>query len=204
VSLALAVTVRPLVEILDATIWKNKWSAAIPLMQVFAIAAPVRMFSDVVSAALASRGDFRRSAWLTLAEGAWLMLSAGVAVALVGADLAWLAVIIGSAQVAFSIASSVRLLRGFGIAPAPFVAAFLPPWLGAVAAAGAAAAALAIVPNAAPIVRLLLGAVVFGAAFLVIARQWLRPSLEELIRVMPARAGRWFERALLLRGVAAA
>jgi O-antigen/teichoic acid export membrane protein len=198
-SLGLAVIVRPMVEFLDDVIWNHKWSAAIPLMQIFAVAAPVRMFSDVLTASLSARGEFRRSALLTFAEGLWLMLSAAAAFALAGDNLAQLAAVIAASQVVFSVGASVLTLRQFGIGPKAFFAAFSPSWLVSLAAAAVALGALAALPaETGNIAKIAVGGAVFTASFLALARTLLRHDLDELTRVMPGPVGRIIHRVLLL------
>lgn len=198
-SLGLAVIVRPMVEFLDVVIWNHKWSSAIPLMQVFAVAAPVRMFSDVLTASLSARGEFRRSALLTFAEGLWLMASAAAAYALAGSHMAQLAAVIAIGQVAFSVGASILMLRHFGIGPAAFCAAFAPSWFASLGAAAIAFGVLAALPNSTEnLVRIVIGGTVFTAAFLTFARTLLQRDLVELTRVMPGPVGRIIQRALLL------
>lgn len=205
VSLGLAVTVRPLVELLDAWIWNHKWSSAIPLMQIFAAAAPVRMFSDLLTASFSSRGEFRRSALITLGEGFWLMASAAIAYASVGDNLTGLACIIAVGQIGFSVGISAVMLRQFGIQPVSFFRAFLPSWLVSLVAACIAAFAVGVLPVGVDNLAKLMvaGASVFFA-FMAMARLFLRHDLEELIRVMPGPVGRLIQRALLLSRPAAA
>jgi PST family polysaccharide transporter len=199
VSLGLAVTIGPLVEILDSTIWRNKWSVAIPLMQIFAVAAPLRMFSDIVTASLSAQGNFRGSATLMLAEGIWLMASAGLAVAIFGADITGIALVVAVAQAIFSMSASVFILRRFDIGAGAFFGAFAGTWLTSVAAAALAAGAIHLLAgDAAPIVRLATGAAVFTVAFIAMARILLRGNVDELIRVAPRRAAKVLQRVLLL------
>jgi PST family polysaccharide transporter len=199
-SLALTVISRPGIAILDAVIWNNKWSAVIPLMQIFAVTAPIRMFSDVMTAALSSRGEFRGSALLLLAEGIWVMLAAALAVAIYGpSDLTGIALVVAICQAIFSIGSTSIVLRRFGISPQSFFGAFLPAWLTAVAAAALAAGAQHLFTSEAhQLTRLTVGAVAFAAAFVTMTRIFLRSDLDELSRVMPGRAAKIMQRALLL------
>ena len=199
VSLALAIGIEPMITFLDSWLWKGKWSAAIPLMQILAVAAPVRMFSDVVNAALASRGRFRASAGLTLVEGLWLMASAFLSVVLFGENLAGIAAVIAISQVLFSILANMLMLRGFGIAGKEFLAAVLPAWLiavGSAAVATLASAAAGLTRES--LTSLAISAPVFVVAFAALARRVLRTDLEDLIRVMPAALGGLTRRALML------
>lgn len=198
-SLGLAVIVRPMVEFLDAIIWNHKWASAIPLMQVFAVAAPVRMFSDVLTASLSARGEFRRSAILTFAEGLWLMSSAAAAFALAGDNMAQLAALIAASQVVFSVGASALTLRQFGIGLRAFFGAFVPSWLVSLGAAAFAFGALAVLPvETGNLAKIAIGGAAFTASFLVLARTLLRHDLDELTRVMPGPVGRIIHRALLL------
>lgn len=199
VSLGLAVTIGPLVAILDSTIWRDKWSVAIPLMQIFAVAAPLRMFSDVVTASLSARGQFRESATLMLAEGLWLMMSAGLGVAIFGANITGIALVVAIAQAVFSMSSSVVILRRFEIGAGAFFGAFAGTWLTSAAAAAVAAGAIYLLPgDARHVVRLATGAAVFTAAFIAMARIFLRANVDELIRVSPKRVAKVVQRVLVL------
>ena len=172
-SLVLAATIRPL----EVVLWNEKWAAAVPLMQVFAVTAPLRMFSDVMLAALSGRGQFRGGALLTLAEGLWSMVLSWVIVTVVGcepSDLTFVATLIAVSHVSFSVVSSLLISRTFAISPGSFLAAILPAWLASLAAAAAAAGTAAmLVESFGPLVTFLTGVVVFGVAFTVIARDVL-------------------------------
>lgn len=199
VSLGLAVTVRPIVEMLDESIWNHKWASAIPLMQIFAAAAPVRMFTDLLTASLSSRGEFRKSALVTFGEGLWLMIAAATAYAAVGGSLTALAACIAGAQTIFSVGLCAIMLRQFGIGPLLFFRAFLPSWLLSLASAAVAAGALSLLPaSSGDPVKLAVAATAYALSFLGLARQLLRHDLDELSRVMPGPVGPAIRRVLLL------
>jgi O-antigen/teichoic acid export membrane protein len=199
VSLGLAVTIRPI----EMLFYNGKWAEAVPLMQILAVAAPIRMFSDILSAALSSKGEFNTTARLTLLEAIFLMLSAALSVWLFGENLTGIALVIAVTQAGFSIASSAYLLRRFGITPATFVASIMPAWLVSVAAAGIAAVATWTLPGRlSPLAVACLGGVIFSAVFLLFARIALRGDLDDLIRLAPQRVARIVQRTLRLRDAA--
>lgn len=199
VSVCLAVVVGPLVSILDDLVWNHKWSSTIGLMQVFAVTAPMRMFTDLLTAALSSQGKFRSSAIVYFYEGTWLVASAAFAVAIYGDNLTGLALVISVAQIVFSVVASIRLLGHFGITPKACMRSMFPAWIVALAAGACSVALLALLPSeSSRLVALAIGATAFGAAFLAIARIFLVADLVELAGLAPARVGRIFRTALLL------
>lgn len=200
VSLGLAVTIRPIEELL----YNGKWAEAVPLMQILAIAAPIRMFSDILSAALSSKGEFNTTARLTLLEAAFLMLSAAAAVGLFREDLTGIALVIALTQTSFSVASSAYLLRRFGITPKTFIASIMPAWLVSLAAAGCAAVATTSLPDRfPPLVVACASGAIFIIVFLLIARTVLRTDLDDLARLLPRRIARIVQRILWLNDAAA-
>lgn len=194
-SLALAVTIRPI----EMLFFGGKWAEAVPLMQILAVAAPIRMFSDILSAALSSKGEFNTTARLTLLEGLFLMASAALAVWLFGENLTGIALVIAVTQVGFSIASSAYLLRGFGISPVTFIASIMPAWLVSLVAAGIAAVATMTLPDGLPplVVACVSGAI-FSVVFLLIARIALRGDLDDLVKLVPRRVAAVVQRVLRL------
>jgi O-antigen/teichoic acid export membrane protein len=131
-SLVLVVIIEPL----EFLIWKQKWAAVVPLMQIFAIAAPLRSLSTVLHAVVMSRGQFRLVAMLTLLEGMTLVASAWLAVRLYGSNLTGLAAVIGSTQVLFAMVMGGILVRVWGIGVRAYLRALLPNWALATACAG--------------------------------------------------------------------
>ena len=199
VSVGLAVIASPLITILDDLVWNHRWLSTIGLIQVFAVTAPIRMFTELLTAALSSRGQFRGSAGLLLVEGVWLMISAALAVAISGSNLTGVAIVISVAQATFSIGSSIYLLRRFGIDWRKYVAAFLPGWLCALASGGCAAAALTLLPpDVSQYARLGVAGVSFTGAFAVLARLFLLNDLIEFSGLTPAALARWLRRLWLL------
>lgn len=199
VSVCLAVVVGPLVRILDEIVWNHKWSSTIGLMQVFAVTAPMRMFTDLLTAALSSQGKFRASAIVYFWEGAWLVASAAVAVAIYRDNLTGLALVVSIAQVVFSIGASIRLLGNFGINSKICMRSMFPAWIVALAAGACSVGSLALLPSdASQLIVLITGAAAFGVTFLAIARLFLVADLLELASLAPTRAGRIFRTALLL------
>ena len=196
-SMLIAVIIKPLEEL----VWHQKWIESVPLMQIFAIVSPILILTDVVHAALTSRGRFRLSAELTLLEGIWLMGSAWLAVTLAGeANLTAIAVWIFGLQVAYALVVSGWLLRSFEIPPVTFLKAFLPQWLVALAAAGVTAIVNRFLPAAAPpLVQILVLSASYLAAFAIGAWLMLRPELEELANVAPTRVATVLRKVLFLR-----
>lgn len=182
-SILLALTIRPL----EAFIWHLKWQDAVPLVQVFALVSPFLIFTDVVHAALTSRGRFRLSAALTLAEGLWLVASAWFAVQAAGNEnLTGVAMWIFGLQVTYAIVVSGWLLTWFEISPAQFVSAVLPQWLVGLASAAFATLTLRLLPaEPHPLIQIIVLTAVYLAAFAGGAFLMLRAELEELASVAP-------------------
>ena len=190
-SLALACVVRPTIEILDTYIWQGKWSAAIPLMQIFAVAAPVRMFSEVLNAGLSSRGKFGSAAKLMLLEGVLLMASAFLAVVIAGQNLVGIAAVIAVSQTLFSIAAGTWVLRDFSIRPLEFFSAFLPSSLVATLCGAAVIGATSLLPeSASPFVLIALRLALFAALFAVASLIALRGEFADLKSALPAGVAR--------------
>lgn len=186
-SLALACIVRPTIEFLDATIWNGKWTDAIPLMQILAIAAPVRMFTEVLNAALSSRGRFGAAARLMLLEGLLLMAAAALAVSLVGDQLTGIAAVIAVSQAVFSMGAGAWTLREFGISPSTFFTAFLPSWLIAIACgAFALVATLPLNEGASPFVIIALRLAAYAIAFGALAKLLLASEISDLMSSLPS------------------
>lgn len=182
-NMILAVTIGPLEEL----IWHQKWAGAVPLMQIFAIVSPILIFSDVVSAALASRGQFRLGGFLTCLEGVWLLFSAWLAVQFAGTEnITLIALWIFGLQVVFLLIESALILRTFNIRPLAFVMSFLPQWTVGLGAAGLTAIVGHYLPvEMLPIVQVLILATIYLVAFSLLAMGLLRSDLKELATVAP-------------------
>jgi PST family polysaccharide transporter len=199
VSVCLAVVVGPLVTILDEMVWNHKWSSTIGLMQIFAVTAPMRMFTDLLTAALSSQGRFRVSAIVYFCEGVWLMAAAAIAVAIYGDDLTGLALTVAVAQVIFSVGASIHMLGKFGIDWRGCVRSMFPAWIVALGAGACSLALLTLLPSESPeFIDLVVGAAAFGTSFIAIARVFLVADLVELAGLAPTKAGRIIRAALLL------
>lgn len=185
-SIAVALAIGPTIHILDAIIWKGKWSGAIPLMQILAVAAPLRMFTEVLNAALSSRGSFSTAAKMMLLEGLSLMAAAALAVYLAGENLAGIAAVIAISQVAFSIGAGIWVLRGFDISPTTFIAAFLPSWIVAVLTGAAVMATTTLLPESSSLYLVVAARlVIFAILFAVLGRCFLRKEIADLMSSLP-------------------
>ena len=199
-SLIVAATISSI----EALAWQEKWAAAVPLMQIFSVAAPLRLISEIVHAAIMSRGQFRRSAKLRLFEALLLMFSAWFAVRLFGANLTQIALLIAASQATFSVVLTLVVLRGYGIRPADVWRAFLPAWITATAVAALTVAVSGWYLNALPqLVRLLLETCLFSGGFLLLARMLFSKQLEELASVVPGSLKGLVRRVFLLKQIAA-
>ncbi len=196
-SMMIALTIRPLEEL----VWKQKWIESVPLMQIFAVVSPILILTDVIHAALTSRGRFRFSALLTLMEGIWLMGSAWLAVMVAGKEnITAVALWIFGLQIAYALVVGGWLLTFFQIRPATFFRTFLPQYVVSAAAAGVAAGVGLLLPaGTPPAVQVLVLAATFVAVFAGMALVALRLDLEELASVAPHPISSALRKVLLLR-----
>ena len=186
VAAPLSLIVATTIESIEAIFWQEKWAMAVPLMKIFAIAAPIRLLPEIVHAAMTSRGQFGKSALLVLAEGALLMFSAWLAVALFGSNLTQIALLIAASQVAFSIILTLVILRGYGVQPTNVLGAFLPIWSTSIAVAATTIAVSELyLADTSLTVRLLLEIGLFSLQFLVLVRCFFAGQLDELASVIP-------------------
>jgi len=186
VAAPFSMIVAATIKTIELLVWQEKWALAVPLMQIFAVAAPIRLLPEIVHTVITSRGQFRKSALLVLTEGLLLMLSAWLAVELFGINLTQIALFVASTQVAFSILLTLVILRGYGIRLREVLGAFLPTWI-----ASAAVAAVTIVISrwyftGVPLfAQLLLEIGLFSLLFCVLARSLFANQLDELASVVP-------------------
>jgi PST family polysaccharide transporter len=195
-SLGFAVVIDPL----ETLIWNNKWDAAVPLMQVFSLAAPLRIFTANIQTMLNARGQFKTVAWLSLLEGIVYMAAAGLAALAVGANLAPLAALIATAHVAFNLGLSVVYMRRWGIEAGAFLKAILPAWLAALlcAAATAAASRFALDGNS-PLGSFFFNGLLFSVLYIGMMRAAYASHVADLMAIIPVRVARVLRRLIWLR-----
>ncbi len=178
-----------IVEPLEQFVWHGKWASAVPLMQIFAILAPLMIISDILQAALNSRGQFRLAGYLTFLEGCWLMLSSWIAVSLAGdTNITGVAAWSAGLQVIYILIVSCFMLKGFGIEPAEFIRGFLKPW--SVAAASVVIALVTAIYLPASMMELLkipLLAIIYFISFSILAQVLLRTDVQHLANVAPRK-----------------
>lgn len=195
-SLALTVIIEPL----EYLVWHQKWAGVVPLMQVFAIAAPLRLFSTILHAVLTSRGRFRIVAWLTLLEGIVLMTTAWLAVKLVGSNLTGIAIIIASSQVLFNLILGSVLMHHWGVKVREFFRALLPGWGVAVIAAGVTLGISPLFINEAHrIVMIVANLAIFSGIYLLAMRTCCSSHFAELLAIMPQTVAEPMRRCLWLK-----
>ncbi|MEM9559555.1 MAG: oligosaccharide flippase family protein [Planctomycetota bacterium] len=217
-ALTLAVTIDPLEQL----IWRGKWHDAVPAVQAMALFFPVRMLLSVMNSGMISRGRNKQWALLTLAQGAGLMVAAGVAGFLF--DEPWeFAVVVGLYFATGVLLALVIGLRTIGVRALDLLGALTPSWaigLGCGAAVLHADASLAPWINGpalawlgalfggllvAPlddivlqILRAMASALAFNALFVGVMRV-LRPAeLGEVVALAPGPVARRVRRMLLL------
>lgn len=194
-SLVFAVTIAPVEEIA----WQQKWAGVVPLMQVFAVVAPLRVFSSNVYSMLRARGKFRQVAWLNLLEGIVIMASAAFAVMIAGLNLTWIAVVIASCQAVFNIVLSLHFMHRWGIATADFWRAVVPGWSAAVlCAAVTLGLSTATMDGVHPIGLALANGLFFSVAYTIVMRAVYSEQIVELVAIIPSKLARPLRRILLL------
>lgn len=194
-SLALVVVIEPL----EFLVWKQKWAAVVPLMQIFAIAAPLRSLSTVLHAVVMSRGQFRMLAMLTLLEGLALVASAWLAVQLYGSNLTGLAAVIGSSQVLFAMIMGGVLVRAWGIDVRVYLQALLPNWALATASAAITLAICSVAGyHEYRVATAVINLGLFGLLYIAALRCFRAADLIELLAVAPRSAADPVRRVLLL------
>jgi O-antigen/teichoic acid export membrane protein len=195
-SILIATIIRPVEEL----VWRLKWEDAVPLMQIFAVVSPVLILTDVVHAALASRGQFRRSGLLILAEGLWLMGSAWLAVMLAGTnDITAVAMWIFGLQIAYALGIATWVLHSFQIGPGTVVGLLLPQWTVSLIAMGVAQAVGHLLPEgASAIVQIVVLTMVFLTVFIGTALVALRTELQDLANVAPRPIAKAIRRMFFL------
>lgn len=182
-SMLIAAIIRPAEEI----IWKLKWAEAVPLMQVFSVVAPILILTDVAHSALTSRGQFRRSGLVILAEGLWLMGSAWLAVMLAGTEnITAIAIWIFGLQIAFALVVNTLVLKTFHIQPMTFLRSVLPQWAVALVPLGAALAVGRLLPDTvSAVVEILVLATIFLTVYVGAAWVMLRSEFQDMANVAP-------------------
>lgn len=182
-SMLIAAIIRPVEEL----VWRLKWVEAVPLMQIFAVVSPMLILTEVVHAAMTSRGQFRRSGLLTLAESLWLMGSAWLAVTLAGtSNITAVAMWIFGLQIAYALVISAWVLHSFQIQPVTFLRSFLPQWTVALVAVGSALAVGQLLPSTvSPIVQISVLTTTFLTVFVGVALVVLRSELQDMANVAP-------------------
>jgi len=80
VIFAVAAIAEPIVSL----VWSGKWDAAIPVIEIIAVASLARVVSPLALSLLEARGAWRTIAIMTWGEGLGLMASAGIGVLLGG------------------------------------------------------------------------------------------------------------------------
>lgn len=213
-ALSLAVAIDPLEDI----IWRGKWFDAVAAVQAMALFFPVRMLLSVMNAAMISRGKNKQWALLTLAQGAGLLVAAGIAgVFFHGPEQ--FAVVVGLYFATGVLAVLVIGLRSIGVRPLDMLGSLTPSWaigLGCGAAVLHADAALAEwinVPALAwmeaslgrpwgditlQVIRAGVLGVAFNALFILSMRALQPALLGEVVQIAPGPIARRVRKILLL------
>ena len=178
----IAVVIGPLATVMQREIWES----AVPLVRIFAVAAPILMLTDVTHAALHARGQFRASGLLTLGEAIWFTGSSYLAATVAGANITSVTAIIFGLQILFALAVNGLATRSFGIKTRQLARSFVPQWLVAAASAVVAMLTLRLLPAGAPaVIELVLAAVVYLATFATLVRTMLSSDLQQFVTSAP-------------------
>lgn len=199
VSCALSIPIAVGIAPLETLVWKGKWEAAVPLMQIFALLVPLRGTSGIIHSAVSSRGQFRLATFITAIQGTVLMLSAGMSYYFFGASITKIALGVSAAQVVLSNVLAMTVLSSFGVRLSAVPLAVLPSFLaGVVAAVPSFLIDNTLAPTTAPALRLVVSLACFILLFAVIARLFLKQQIQEALQILPSRIAKPVSRLLLL------
>jgi O-antigen/teichoic acid export membrane protein len=183
-SLLLAALAAPV----ESLLWHGRWAQAVPAMQVLGLFYPARAIFVISSSYLLAVGRFKAAAMLILVVGLGRTMVALIA-AQVTDDPTGLAWIIGGYVAVSCILGIAWALRSTGVGTGQLAAAIAPSWLIAAASAGLVLwIDTALAGAGAPaLLRLPIGALVGGAAFILAVRTILPEHVRDAAGALPAR-----------------
>ncbi len=204
-GLGLACTYEPIQTLL----WEKKWENTVAPVMWMAAFFPMRLLTSVLNSAYMSKGRFKEWFWLTLVQGTGMMIAATFAGSLF--DTAGQISLVIGIYFALGVAPTVVWgLSRVGVPVKPTLAAIIPTWL---IAAAAAAATIAIAtniqlptiinPRATAAVEVLIRASIFSILYLFALRTITPAALTETIDIAPKRIARPIKRIMLLKPTAA-
>jgi len=197
-NLAVAAGIAPLEEL----VWQGKWAAAVPLMQVFALLAPLRGASAIIHSAIAAKANFRLSTLITLLQGAVLMLSAGLSYYFFGPSLTKLALGVSVAQILLNNTITILVFHSVGLKLSDWSASVIPSYfVGCLAVGASLALDQSLAPTVTPALRLLATVTCFGVLYGLLGRLFLRDQLQDMLEIAPQRITRPLRRVLFLSPV---
>jgi O-antigen/teichoic acid export membrane protein len=200
-GLALATTFEPLQTVL----WNHKWAGAVAPVMWMAAFFPMRLLTSVLNSAQMSKGRFKEWFWLTLVQGTGMMLAAAFAGSIFN-TAGQISLIIG---IYFALGVAPTVVWGLsrvGVPVKPILAAIIPTWLIAAAAASATLVIVAqiqlptiINPRATAAVEVLIRGSIFSLLYLFALRTITPAALAETIDIAPKRIARPVKRILRLK-----
>lgn len=180
----------PVYPTLEALLWHGRWAAASGAVAGLSLFYAVYATIYVVTAAQLAMGWFRSWGLMLLALGAG-QIAAAVLGGLVSGTPTGIAVWAGGYMCLAALVFDGAALRKLGIRAGSILAAVLPAWMIAIAAAGVTLLVREALPASLhPLFSLVILCAVFPVAFLVGARVLIPRHLVELVSALPGPAAR--------------
>lgn len=188
-------------EPIELLLWGGKWSAAVPLMQIFACAAPIRVMLLVPEAMLLAMGSFKQRALIILARAAAVGVAATCAGTLAPADVFTAALLVAITQAVIALATAVLILRSYRCQISRLARPMLTSMLALAVTAVAAAAldAIYLDQNLTPFARTVVLFAVYALLSMLTLRIFVPQETKKLLQILPRHARRLATLVLILR-----
>jgi O-antigen/teichoic acid export membrane protein len=188
-------------EPIELLLWGGKWSAAVPLMQLFACAAPIRIMLLVPEAMLLAMGSFRQRAFIILARAAAVGVAATCAGILAPADIFTTALLVAITQAVIALATAVLILRLYRCQISRLARPMLTSMVALAGTAFAVAAldATYLDQSVTPLARTVLLSAVYALLSMLALRIFVPQETKKLVQILPRRARSLATLVLLLR-----
>ena len=176
-------TVAAVAQPMIGLVWSGKWDAAVPVVEIIAVASLARVVSPFAQSLLEARGAWRVVALMTWTEGLGLMASAAIGALLGG--LFNIALSVGIYMILFGLLYIVVIGRHTALSVAAVARSVLGPYLlacGALALTWALGRALAPLPVLPEILVMGIGFAVIFALLILMFRRHLLHTVLDVVR----------------------
>ncbi|MCG8544870.1 MAG: oligosaccharide flippase family protein, partial [Alphaproteobacteria bacterium] len=170
-------------------VWSGKWDAAVPVVEIVAVACLARVISPIARSLLEARGAWRLVAGMSWLEGLGLVISATIG-ALVG-GLQEIALSVGIYMILFGIFYIFVIQRHTAFSLTTVASTVLVPYglaMAALAAAWSLAAVLQPFPGVLP--EILFKGASYAAVFMILVAIFRRNMMLTIIELIRQRFGR--------------